>query len=198
MSRVTIPTVQNLFAASTRAFTSGDGWTQNNITGWAIGPTSPLGGNMQGMIANTTNGTHWASRTFSGLVAGQRYTFGILAKAGAVNFLSLQDGTGNQAWFNLATGAIGTFFPSPPKTQFRIRTTSIAAVYLCELSFTYAGTGSPQVRYQAADTDADDTFAGDATNASIYIDGAQLASGSNQVGPYVDGPVDTGPLRSIP
>jgi hypothetical protein len=136
-------------------------------------------------VEDTTNGVH---RTFQAVATttGTTYTNVIYAKAGERSWLYLAETNlvTASAYFNLATGVVGTVAGSGSPVA------SITSVgngwYRCALSYTAGGTSS-RLAALIATADGVNSYTGDGTSG-IYIFGAQL-SDSASVDPYVYQPV---------
>lgn len=139
--------------------------TENSI----VAPNGALTGDK--LIETATTAAH---RIYDelGVAVSTAYTASVYAKAGERSWVSLSGPTNNRAWFNLATGAVGTVNAG--------LTASIQAVgngwYRCFVTQT---TGSTQGYLDVGIASADNTYSytGDGTSG-IFVWGAQLETGT--------------------
>lgn len=123
------------------------------------------------LIADTSNAQHYTVCT-SSVSVGATYTLSVYAKAGGSNWISLQACLGNQVWFNLATGTVGS------TTQTGV-TGSISNAgngwYRCSVTIS-AAVGSAHYIF-VRPGDGQYSYTGDGYSG-VYIWGAQLEQGA--------------------
>lgn len=136
------------------------------------------------LVENTAASTvHWVDFSSTSLVAtGSVVTASVYLKAGERNWINLNLGTGQSAYFNLANGTVGTIAGT-------LLGTSITSVgngwWRCSITAaTAASTGRLSVYIATGNGTA--SYTGDGTSG-IYIWGAQL-SDSASLDPYVYNP----------
>lgn len=158
-------TINNAAVASPEDFSSAD-WTATNVTVTANQTTDPTGGSGGDLIADdATAGNHSVSQTVtSGFVASRSTNVSVFAKDNGAGWLAISLNAGALvAWFNLATGVVGT------KTGFNTTTTvNILPAgngwYQCSLThFSVAAAISFHV------TTADATLSYSGSGLSIYL-----------------------------
>lgn len=172
-------TVKNLLGFS-EAFDNA-AWTKNAasiVTGAAANPVNGLF-NAQKLMEDTANAQHIVSFPSAALPANVPVTLSVYAKAAGRQWIRLQPASGNQAWFDVVNGVVGT-------VQAGV-TASITAVgngwYRCSATTNYVN----QTNYIfLANANNATSYTGDG-NSGIYIYGAQL-SDSASLDPYVPTP----------
>ena len=158
-------------------------WTKSNSSIDATPVVGPFGylGAMK-LVENTVAGEHNLSEAIT-YTAGTPYTLSVYAKAGERNFVVLSYGSGafgaaTRAYFNLATGVVGTTVNSP--------TTSIVSIgggwYRCSITKTATVSAAANTIINETSTNGVLSYTGDGSSG-IYIFGAQL-SDSASLDPY--------------
>lgn len=183
-SRTTNATVTNSAGVITYAphnlltfseqFDNTTNWTKTQISVTANATIAPDGTTTADfIIPNTTTNQHGVNSIQQ--FTANTYTQTVYAKAGGYNFIILGS---NQfanmfAWFNLATGQVGT-------KQSAIESSSITSVgngwYRCSITSTYGGNTTYRT-YSVANADNSFSFLGDGTSG-VYLWGAQNEFGS--------------------
>jgi len=122
-------------------------------------------------VADATTGLHALAQTFT--LTAATHVFSCFVKAGNQSMVILEDGfysTTGRAWFNLATGAVGT-------VQSSIAEALIEPFgngwFRCSIKFTGTAASHTLAVY-CASTDSDPTSTGDASTTSTLVWGAQL------------------------
>jgi len=148
-------------------------WAKVNTVVTANQIVSPDGNvNADKLDETTANSIHQIEGSRTVTVAA--YTMSVFAKKGERNFVRLyEDTTGNSAYFNLNTGAIGTV--SGPTATAKIENYG-NGWYRCSLTYTETGTFG-RYRIVIAKLDNEAFYAGTAGNG-IYIYGAQYELGA--------------------
>jgi hypothetical protein len=142
-------------------------WTASNATVTANQLAAPNGTVAADLVTGTVNSVVGVSQSPS--IASASYCFSVYAKAGTETWLRLfgPAATNNAAWFNLATGTVGTVQASV--------TASIATLldgwYRCSIVST--GNGSCGIRTAIADGNTAGSNGG-----NLYLWGAQLEAGA--------------------
>jgi hypothetical protein len=114
----------------------------------------------------------------TGLVTGSEYVISAYAKFYNTPYIAFKTNVGAQAWFDVQTGATGSYTGSNATI-----TNEGNGWYRCALYFTSSETTGPyNQQIHLARTDNDLTFAGTGTSGS-YLWGAQFENG-NLLGPY--------------
>lgn len=88
-------------------------WTKTEVTITADATTSPNGSTtMDRIVEAATTAVHSVSQSFSTLTDSTTYTYSIYGKQGERTWIAIfvtkKDGTTGSAYFNLATGVVGT------------------------------------------------------------------------------------------
>jgi len=148
-------------------------WAKVNTVVTANQIVSPDGNvNADKLDETTANSIHQIEGSRTVTVAA--YTMSVFAKKGERNFVRLYEvTTGNSAYFNLNTGAIGTV--SGPTATAKIENYG-NGWYRCSLTYTETGTFG-RYRIVIAKLDNEAFYAGTAGNG-IYIYGAQYELGA--------------------
>jgi hypothetical protein len=114
----------------------------------------------------------------TGIVTGSEYVLSTYAKFYNTPYIAFKTNVGAQAWFDVQTGATGSYTGSNATI-----TNEGNGWYRCALYFTSSETTGPyNQQIHLARTDNDLTFAGTGTSGS-YLWGAQFENG-NLLGPY--------------
>jgi hypothetical protein len=114
----------------------------------------------------------------TGIVTGSEYVLSTYAKFYNTPYIAFKTNVGAQAWFDVQTGATGSYTGSNATI-----TDEGNGWYRCALYFTSSETTGPyNQQIHLARTDNDLTFAGTGTSGS-YLWGAQFENG-NLLGPY--------------
>jgi hypothetical protein len=114
----------------------------------------------------------------TGIVTGSEYVISTYAKFYNTPYIAFKTNVGAQAWFDVQTGATGSYTGSNATI-----TNEGNGWYRCALYFTSSETTGPyNQQIHLARTDNDLTFAGTGTSGS-YLWGAQFENG-NLLGPY--------------
>ncbi len=165
---------QNLISASERLFNTG--WSKTNVTieDNTASTADPFGGNNASkMTDNVTTGVHRIYNGISPAVPiGAPHVRSIYAKAGTLNWLEIEtnDAGGTVAYFNLATGAIGTVSAGlTAKTQYMGN-----GWYRCSVSGVNSLAGQ-NVSFNMTTGDGVFTYSGG--TGTIFIYGAQANRG---------------------
>lgn len=158
-------------------------WTKSNSTIDATPVMGPLGFlGAEKLVESAVAGEHNIAEAVT-YVAGTPYTLSVYAKAGERDFVVLSYGSGafgvtTSAYFNLATGAVGTTVNSP--------TVSIISVgggwYRCSITKTATVSAAANTIINETSADGVLSYTGDGSSG-IYIFGAQL-SDSASLDPY--------------
>ena len=166
----------NLFTFS-EAFDDAS-WGKTAVTVTANAATAPDGSsNADKLAEDATSNVHRLSRAYVPAV-GDVLTLSVFAKAGERSWIKVSmDNYGGAfpasraAWFNLATGQIGTQLAGSNATIVALGN----GLYRCSVSQSVAATAATSgINYIAiANADGGDTYAGTAGNG-VYIFGAQL------------------------
>ncbi len=161
-------------------------WTKGGSSIVTGAQANPLNGlfNAQKLMEDTATGTH---RTFAAVTTvAQPYTFSVYAKAAGRSWVYLRidrnGGATPQAWFNLATGAVGTV-----QTGLTANIQSVGnGWYRCAITVDAAVAGVCNQLLGLASADNTISYTGDG-NSGVFIYGAQL-SNSASLDPYVPTP----------
>jgi hypothetical protein len=137
---------------------------------------------MIGVIeTNEISDQHYIYQTIdgaTGIVTGSEYVLSTYAKFYNTPYIAFKTNVGAQAWFDVQTGATGSYTGSNATI-----TDEGNGWYRCALYFTSSETTGPyNQQIHLARTDNDLTFAGTGTSGS-YLWGAQFENG-NLLGPY--------------
>jgi hypothetical protein len=138
--------------------------------------------NMTGQLTiNENSSEHYIYQTIdgaTGIVSGSEYVLSTYAKFYNTPYIAFKTNVGAQAWFDVQTGATGSY------TGSNATITNVGnGWYRCALYFTSSETTGPyNQQIHLARTDNDLTFAGTGTSGS-YLWGAQFENG-NLLGPY--------------
>jgi hypothetical protein len=138
--------------------------------------------NMTGQLTiNENSSEHYIYQTIdgaTGIVSGSEYVLSTYAKFYNTPYIAFKTNVGAQAWFDVQTGATGSYTGSNATI-----TNEGNGWYRCALYFTSSETTGPyNQQIHLARTDNDLTFAGTGTSGS-YLWGAQFENG-NLLGPY--------------
>jgi hypothetical protein len=151
-------------------------WTKVDTTVSANATVSPDGTtNADKIVETATTGAHWAFQSVTTTAVAHTATAFMKASERTWGLMRLRDSTGNDrfAWFNLATGAVGT-------VQLNL-TASITSFgngwYRCSISISAALAGSNPCVIGPATADNVSSYAGTA-GSGIFIWGAQLEAAS--------------------
>jgi len=128
------------------------------------------------LVETTAGGTgHWAFQSTTTIAAAHTFSVYMKGAGRTWGLLRIRDSSGNDryAWFNLATGVVGT-------VQANL-TASISSAgggwYRCSITVSAALAGSNPCVVGAANADNSFSYTGDGTSG-IYLWGAQLELGS--------------------
>jgi hypothetical protein len=139
---------------------------------------SSMGGTIN-VVENSDQ--HYIYQTIDGaigIVTGSEYVLSTYAKFYNTPYIAFKTNVGAQAWFDVQTGATGSYTGSNATI-----TNEGNGWYRCALYFTSSETTGPyNQQIHLARTDNDLTFAGTGTSGS-YLWGAQFENG-NLLGPY--------------
>jgi len=128
-------------------------------------------GNADGIIANTSNVSHYVYHSFGGLKEGSVVIFSIKAKKGDKDWFWIQS---NEAWetvyFNLSNGTVGTVYNSPVDYGIEDVGNGYYRVWMAVL-MTLEGI---TIGFGPAETDTPINFVGDGTTINCYVLGAQF------------------------
>lgn len=148
-------------------------WTKTNVTVTANNTTAPDGtATMDRIVETAVNALHEVTRSFT-LTDSATYKWTVFGKQNQRTWIQLfftkKDGTTGSAYFNLATGAVGTTSGV---------TTSIVASdngsYRCSVSTSVlTGATTPVCGYRLATGDGVNSYLGDIANG-VYAWGAHL------------------------
>lgn len=143
------------------------------VTDNAVSPSNTLTADF--LKEDSANSTHFLTKTPTlSVTSGTTYTFSIFGKYNGRSWvrLNIQSGSNFRAYFNVATGVIGTLDAGV--------TASIATYkngfYRCTLTAT-AGANTAIAQIHLASADGVVTYQGDGTSG-IYLWGAQLEAGA--------------------
>ena len=143
------------------------------VTDNAVSPSNTLTADF--LKEDSANSTHFLAKTPTlSVTSGTTYTFSIFGKYNGRSWvrLNIQSGSNFRAYFNVATGVIGTLDAGV--------TASIATYkngfYRCTLTAT-AGANTAIAQIHLASADGVITYQGDGTSG-LYIWGAQLEAGA--------------------
>jgi hypothetical protein len=148
-------------------------WTNLNSTeqvNIVIAPDGTLTGDK--LVENTATALHNFAQNQT-VVSGTVYTLSVFAKAAERSFVVLLEDSGsNGAYFNLATGALGTVVSGSTATI-----TSVGnGWYRCAMTYTQSGTtGRPRICLAPANLTP--SYTGDGFSG-LYLWGAQLEAGA--------------------
>jgi hypothetical protein len=131
--------------------------------------------------------------------SGKCVALSVWAKAAARSWMLMAIDNTNQAWFNLATGAVGTVqvFGNGPTNVATIDSYG-SGWYRCTIARQWAPNSNQNVYFWASTADGSASYLGDGT-AAIYLYGAQFCR-ANWAGAYqitTAATVDTGPIRNL-
>jgi hypothetical protein len=151
-------------------------WTNTNSTeevNVIVAPDGTLTGDR--LVENTNNSTHLLNQDVTTTAVAT--TFSVYAKQGGRNWLVLKiNDSGNTsrfAWFDLATGVVGTV-----QTNLTASITSVGnGWYRCAITVSTAYAGANGIRLYTANADNVTSYTGDGYSG-IYIWGAQLEAGA--------------------
>jgi hypothetical protein len=133
------------------------------------------------LTINENSSQHYIYQTIdgaTGIVTGSEYVLSTYAKFYNTPYIAFKTNVGAQAWFDVQTGATGSYTGSNATI-----TDEGNGWYRCALYFTSSETTGPyNQQIHLARTDNDLTFAGTGTSGS-YLWGAQFENG-NLLGPY--------------
>jgi hypothetical protein len=133
------------------------------------------------LTINENSSQHYIYQTIdgaTGIVTGSEYVLSTYAKFYNTPYIAFKTNVGAQAWFDVQTGATGSYTGSNATI-----TNEGNGWYRCALYFTSSETTGPyNQQIHLARTDNDLTFAGTGTSGS-YLWGAQFENG-NLLGPY--------------
>lgn len=154
------------------------GWPAAALTIGTAAVTSPDGSaTVSKFQEDNTNAVHFLLKQFSGLTSGDVYTISIYAKQAERSWIKLEDSASvsASAYFNLATGTIGTVSGtgSPSATI----TDAGNGYYRCTLTFAVGASGQPRCRFDLALADNGGAYQG-VTGYGIYAYGAQFEKGA--------------------
>lgn len=162
-------------------------WTKTNSTITADATTAPDGTtSADKLVESSSTGEHYVLKNGAPLVAGDRNTISIYAKAGERGFITgycaNRDLSTSRVRFNLSTGASTTISSG---ANLVVNTASNVGGGWWRISYTVdGGTGgtAPQITWEI-DTGSSYNYAGDGTSG-VYVWGAQISQ-SGSVGEYV-------------
>jgi hypothetical protein len=145
-------------------------WQKTEVTATANSIAAPDGTTTADTLTNTTvNTLHIAFQAAT--LNGQAYAFSVFAKKGTADFVFLRgsDGTSaRQAWFNLATGAVGTV-----ETNITASITDVGnGWYRCVGVWSISSSASTNYSVGISEANGVSSYAG--TSKDIYVWGAQL------------------------
>lgn len=154
-------------------------WTKNASTVSANAITGPDGNTTADKIAeDNTNAVHGVLQSFTKAASSLAYTASVYLKQGerTLAFIGLDDGTNSsRAFFNLATGALGT--TATGGAGFAVTGSSIQPAangfYRCTLSITSSTSTTLRLLIDPTSADGTTSYAG-TTGSGIYAWGAQL------------------------
>lgn len=144
---------------------------QNDITDASWDAQTRMGNSTaNALIADTNNATHFFADNSAGMTANGTYILSLSAKAGEEDWISvsLRDDTGFlYTFFDLNNGQVGA---TDSNSYSGISGPDGNGFYRCYIVRTIgAVTSQDRVYIHAAEGNNDNSFAGDNTNASIYI-----------------------------
>lgn len=150
-------------------------WLKSNATVTANAVVAPDGTTTADKLVDAaTTSVHSITQAIS-VTSGTAYTVTFYAKAAERSFLIIQlFGGSTFAYFNLATGVVGTTSGSPTATSV---TPAGNGWYRCSITSTAGATGSVNCIIYAAATDGNATYTGDGTSG-IYLWGGQYEAGA--------------------
>jgi hypothetical protein len=145
-------------------------WQRTEVTATANSIAAPDGTTTADTLTNTTvNTLHIAFQAAT--LNGQAYAFSVFAKKGTADFVFLRgsDGTSaRNAWFNLATGAVGTV-----ETNITASITDVGnGWYRCVGVWSISSSASANYSVGISEANGVTSYAG--TTKDIYLWGAQL------------------------
>lgn len=153
-------------------------WTKTNVTITADNTTPPGGSiaTVDRIVETAVNSTHQVSKTFT-LTDSTIYTYSVYAKQAERTWIALfitkKDGTTGIAYFNLATGAVGT---TSGVTASIVASTS--GFYRCIVyASVLTGGTTPVVGFRLASADNTSSYLGVITDG-LFAWGSQLILGS--------------------
>ena len=151
-------------------------WSKSGSTVTANATTSPDGtANADKLAENATSGTHWVLQSVTTTAVAHTATAFMKASERTWGLMRLRDSTGTDrfAWFNLATGAVGTV-----QTNLTASITSFGnGWYRCSITISAALAGS--CPYVIGPSTADNVVTYVGTDGSgIFLWGAQLEAGA--------------------
>lgn len=154
-------------------------WTKTNVTVTADNTTAPDGSSTMDRIVETAvNAVHSVSQSFSSLSNSTVYTASVYAKQGERTWIALfitkKDGAIGSAYFNLATGEVGT---TSGVTASIVASSngSYRCIAYCDV---LTGATTPSVAVRLATGDNTSSYLG-VTTSGVYLWGLQLVSGSS-------------------
>jgi hypothetical protein len=152
-------------------------WTKSNATVTAdqiIAPDGTLTADL--LVPTVASAQHFVTRTLS-ITPGAAYTLSVYAKSSNNRWMSLQPCTGNNAWFDLQAGVLGTVQGGLTATINSVGN----GWYRCTVTIASA-IGNDHYIF-ARPSNGGTTYTGDGVSG-IYIWGAQLEAGAFAT-PYI-------------
>ena len=154
-------------------------WTKTNVTVTADNTTPPIGSiaTADRIVETAVNATHQVSRSFTTLTDSTIYTYSVYAKQSQRTWIALfitkKDGTTGIAYFNLATGAVGT---TSGVTASIVASTN--GFYRCIVyASVLTGGTTPVAGYRLASADNTSSYLGVITDG-LFAWGSQFILGS--------------------
>lgn len=154
-------------------------WSKSGVTVTADATTSPTGAtDMDKVVEDASSGSHIEQQFYAGFTSGTPYTVSLHAKAAERSFVwlflpSAAFGVAQIAYFNLATGAVGTTSGTPTAKMTALQN----GVYRCCLTATATTTAGGNTGFGIAATNGTSSYQGVAGNG-IYAWGAHLEAQS--------------------
>lgn len=154
-------------------------WTKTNVTVTADNTTAPDGSsNMDRIVETAVNAVHSVSQSSASLDDNTVYTASVYAKQGQRTWIAIlitkKDGTVGSAYFNLATGAVGT----TSGVTASIVASSNGAYRCIAYCDVLTGATTPSVEVRLATGDGTSSYLGVTTDGA-FLWGFQLVEGSS-------------------